>query len=243
MIYGQKIEKQYLKRIFDIVVSIVTIIIFLPVFVLIAFLIKVESILNPAAKGPVIHSEIRISKGKRFKMYKFRIVRWDLLRGVKKNHERVSQSFLQYEPGALTSVGRFLAKFYLDELPQLFNILKGDMSFVGPRPQPISVYKRWLKWGNCSLQVLKGGLCGLSQASKRNPKLRQALRDAFRTEELNPRIRSLERIYLTKYKSYSAPELFIYDIKLMFMTLKVNLEGKGVGSLKKRHKIKRRHLS
>jgi len=225
---GKDVKKQYLKRTFDILASIAGIILILPFFILMALLIKLESLLNPSSKGPIIHSETRISKGKPFQIYKFRTVKGYLLKVVKENPENESQSSIQYKPNTLTFIGKFLAKFYLDELPQFFNILKGNMSFVGPRPQLISTYKTHFKTDNPSLRYLKAGLCGLCQASKKNLKLQQALVDAFNTNNIHPKLLQLDSIYFAKYKQYSALKLLFYDLKIILMTFRVITQAKGL---------------
>jgi lipopolysaccharide/colanic/teichoic acid biosynthesis glycosyltransferase len=109
------------KFLFDYTVSIVGIILLVPVFIIISFLIKLSS------PGPVFFMGIRTGKnGRPFKIYKFRtmVVGSDKGPGTtSKNDNRV------------TFIGKFLRKYKIDELPQLINILKGDMSFVGPRPE------------------------------------------------------------------------------------------------------------
>lgn len=110
-----------LKRIFDIVFSIFGILFFLPVFIIIGVLIKLDS------KGEIIFKQIRVTKnGKEFKIYKFRTMREDT-----ENNKQITIG----KDSRITKIGNFLRKTKLDELPQLFNIIKGEMSFVGPRPE------------------------------------------------------------------------------------------------------------
>lgn len=110
----------FIKRIFDLLISLLGLIILSPLLLLIALAIKLES------EGPVIYKQYRLGKnGKEFKMYKFRSMRTGAERGgvyTTKNDIRV------------TRAGRFIRAVSLDELPQFINILKGDMSLIGPRP-------------------------------------------------------------------------------------------------------------
>ncbi|NQT90557.1 MAG: sugar transferase [Candidatus Omnitrophica bacterium] len=221
-------RERYLKRTFDIIISMIGIIVLSPLLLLLALLIKLEGIIRPSTNGPVIHSEIRISKGRPFGILKFRTVRGHLLEIVRRNPQGQSQSYIQHKPGALTYMGKFLTKYYLDELPQVFNILKGEMTFVGPRPQEALRYKHELKEGQYCLRDLRSGLCGLAQASKRNSKLRQALIEVHRTGHAHPKLMTLDTIYFSKYKKYSDLQLLFYDIKVMAMTLRVNFRGEGV---------------
>lgn len=112
-----------LKRIFDVIVSFLGIIFFLPLMVVVGIIIKLTS------KGPILFSQKRLTMGMReFTIYKFRSMRTDFDKfgvGI-----QVGGNSL-----AITPIGRFVRKTKIDELPQLFNILKGDMSFIGPRPE------------------------------------------------------------------------------------------------------------
>lgn len=114
--------QKYIKRLLDVVFSALMLIVLLPVLLLIALLIKLDS------KGPVIFQQKRVGKGKKyFNIYKFRTMRTDTPSEVPTNDLRGAEAYI-------TKVGGFLRKTSLDELPQLLNILKGDMSFIGPRP-------------------------------------------------------------------------------------------------------------
>ena len=110
-----------IKRIIDILGSFCGIIVFSPIFIITAILIKIES------KGDIIFKQIRIGKdSKPFYIYKFRSMKIDA--------PNIATNDLQDPDFYITKVGKFTRKTSIDELPQLFNILKGDMSIVGPRP-------------------------------------------------------------------------------------------------------------
>ncbi len=111
-----------IKRLFDFVFSLIGLVVLFPVFILIAFLIKIFS------PGPVFYKAKRVGKnGKIFEMYKFRT--------MVTNADKIGGPSTAGDDPRLTKIGKFLRKFQLDELPQLINILKGEMSFVGPRPE------------------------------------------------------------------------------------------------------------
>lgn len=113
----------FLKRLFDIVMSIIGIIIFFPVMIVVAILIKATS------KGPVIFSQRRLTKGiKEFTLYKFRSIDVDF------DKENLGIR-MKGKDDAITPIGKIIRRTKLDELPQLFNVLLGDMSFIGPRPE------------------------------------------------------------------------------------------------------------
>lgn len=111
-----------MKRLLDVVLSIVASIIFLPIFIVVAILIKKSS------KGPILYKQERIGRfGKPFKIYK--------LRSMVNGAENGTPALSSENDERITKIGRFLRKTHLDEIPQFFNVLKGDMSLVGPRPE------------------------------------------------------------------------------------------------------------
>jgi lipopolysaccharide/colanic/teichoic acid biosynthesis glycosyltransferase len=125
------------KRLFDIVASSAALALLLPLFVIIALVIKVTSL------GPVFFRQVRVGlHGRRFQMLKFRsmVVNAEGLQPLLHNqNERIGGPvFKMRNDPRITPVGRFLRKYALDELPQLINVLRGDMSVVGPRPLPAS---------------------------------------------------------------------------------------------------------
>ena len=141
------------KLALDIFIAIVAMVILSPVFVAIFIIIKFSS------KGPVIFRQERAGKNSRpFIFYKFRTMKPDV--------EPFGPSPKSGQDSRLTKVGKFLREYSLDELPQLFNILKGDMSIVGPRPLYISQIPEWNERQNKRLLV-KPGLTGLAQIEGR----------------------------------------------------------------------------
>jgi exopolysaccharide biosynthesis polyprenyl glycosylphosphotransferase len=121
-----------IKRTLDILGSFFGIVILSPLMIIIAILIKIGS------PGPVIFSQDRIGQnGKTFKMYKFRSMvqnAEELLNKLKDKNEMSGPMFKIKDDPRITKIGKFIRKTSIDELPQLFNVLKGDMSLVGPRP-------------------------------------------------------------------------------------------------------------
>ena len=148
-----------MKRLFDIVLSLSAIVLLLPVFVVISIAIKLSG------KGPTIFRQERAGKnGKPFVFYKFRTMRVDV--------EPFGSSPKTGDDPRLTRVGKLLREYSLDELPQLFNILKGDMSFIGPRPLYVSQMAEWDERQKKRLLV-KPGLTGLAQISGRGQLTRE----------------------------------------------------------------------
>ncbi len=148
-----------LKRIFDIIVALLAVVVLLPVFVITVIAIRVSS------KGPAIFKQERAGKdGKPFVFYKFRTMKLDV--------DPFGPSPKSGQDPRLTKVGAFLREYSLDELPQLFNILKGDMSIVGPRPLYVSQMSEWNERQKKRLLV-KPGLTGLAQISGRGELTRE----------------------------------------------------------------------
>src|SRR3954471_16065949 len=111
-----------LKRLIDILLALLGLIVLSPLLVVLAEWI------HPSSPGPIVYAGVRVGrKGVPFRMYKFRT--------MVVNADKLGASSTAADDKRITGVGRFLRRFKLDELPQLFNVLRGDMSFVGPRPQ------------------------------------------------------------------------------------------------------------
>lgn len=142
--------KHFFKRFFDVIFALLLLLPLLPVMLLVAIAIKLDS------KGPVIFKQIRSGKNnKEFMLYKFR--------SMSCNNDVYDKS----KEDQVTKVGRFIRKTSLDELPQLFNIIKGEMSFIGPRPWIVDYAKYFTDYQMRRLEVLPG-ITGLAQASGRN---------------------------------------------------------------------------
>lgn len=148
----------FLKRVFDLLASGIAILLLTPLWIVVAILVKCDS------KGPVIFKqERRTRNGRIFKMYKFRTMVTDA--------EKMGAGLFNYQNDPrVTKVGRFLRNTSIDELPQLWNVFKGDLSIVGPRPCVVyelgdfeTLNKRYKK-----RFAMKGGITGLAQIKGRN---------------------------------------------------------------------------
>jgi exopolysaccharide biosynthesis polyprenyl glycosylphosphotransferase len=155
----------FVKRAMDVLISLIGLILLLPFFALLALLIKFDS------DGPVFFTQIRVGKGENlFACYKFRSMRrgaeaeQDTLRTL---NEADGPIFKMRDDPRITRVGRMLRRTSLDELPQLFNVLMGHMSLVGPRPAPPSEVQRYQPWHKRRLEVAPG-ITGLWQVSGRS---------------------------------------------------------------------------
>jgi exopolysaccharide biosynthesis polyprenyl glycosylphosphotransferase len=153
------------KRTFDLVVSALIVIIGLPVWVLIALAIKLTS------RGPVFYADPRVGLGEgEFRMFKFRTMVADADRQqqqLERANEATGALFKIRRDPRVTSVGRLLRRLSLDEVPNVINVLRGDMSLVGPRPLPVRDYERLEGWHRRRYNVLPG-ITGLWQIGGRS---------------------------------------------------------------------------
>lgn len=184
-----------MKRIFDFTVSLLLIIILLPIFLIIGIIIAID------AGNPVIYRQYRVGKdNKLFYIYKFRTMR--------KGTPLAATSDLTEAEKYITKSGRFLRKTSLDELPQLFNVLAGDMSFVGPRPLiPEEKEIRQLR-KEYNVYSVRPGITGLAQVNGR---------DMLSDEE--------KALFDKEYVDKQSIKL---DIKIMFKTVMVVLKRENI---------------
>ena len=156
----------YTKRLMDIIGSLFGIILLSLLFIVIAILIKIED-----PKGPVLFSQKRVGlNGKEFNMYKFRSMVTDAEEKLKElliYNEVSGAMFKMKDDPRITKVGRIIRKTSIDELPQLFNVLKGEMSLVGPRPPLPREVRMYSDYDKQRLMVMPG-CTGLWQATARN---------------------------------------------------------------------------
>lgn len=156
-----KLYTNFFKRVLDIVLSLILLPFILIACIIIAPIIFIED------KGPIFYNGKRLGKnGKVFKMYKFR----SMIVNAPDIRNKDGSTFNSEKDPRLTKIGKFLRKTSIDELPQIINVLKGDMSFVGPRPHIITNYKGYNTLTKEKQQRLKirPGITGYSQAYYRN---------------------------------------------------------------------------
>ncbi|WP_143461881.1 sugar transferase [Levilactobacillus enshiensis] len=157
---------RFFKRFFDILASLAGLILLMPLFLIVAIAIKLED-----PKGPIFYSQTRLGKNQApFKMYKFRSMVVDadrLLKKLLKQSDVNGAMFKMKNDPRVTKVGLFIRKYSIDELPQLLNVLMGQMSLVGPRPPLSREVAQYTDYDKQRL-IVKPGCTGLWQATKRN---------------------------------------------------------------------------
>lgn len=166
----EKINQRYIyrffKMFFDKIFSSLGLIVLFPIFLVIAILIKIDD-----PNGPIFYTQVRVGKnGQFFKMYKFRsmIVHADKTIDELANENEVDgPMFKMHDDPRITCIGRIIRKYSIDELPQLLNVLQGDMALVGPRPPLEREVQEYTEYDLQRLMVTPG-CTGLWQVTKRN---------------------------------------------------------------------------
>jgi exopolysaccharide biosynthesis polyprenyl glycosylphosphotransferase len=189
--YSMTVEQRLIKRLIDIVCSVILIVVTSPFMLITAIAIKLYD------KGPILYKQVRCTRDmKEFKILKFRSMRTD---AEKDGVARLAQK----NDSRITPIGRFIRKVRIDELPQLFNILKGEMSFIGPRPERPEIIKQYMEdMPEFTFRTkVKAGLAGYAQVyGKYNTTPYDKLK--------------LDLFYIENYSVW-------LDLKLMLLTLKI----------------------
>ena len=189
------------KRAFDILCVLIGLIILSPIFLICAILAKFQS------PGPVFYRAQRIGRsGRIFLMYKFRT--------MVVNAESTGTSLTTYKDPRITQIGDFLRRTKLDELPQLFNVLKGDMSIIGPRPEA-PVYVKYYTEEQRRVLSVRPGITGSAQLENRNEELKlkgQSDPEEYYITQLLPEKLKIDLNYIENRS-------FVLDLKLIFKTI------------------------
>lgn len=189
-----------LKRILDILISLILVVILIPVWIVVPILIKIED------HGKVFYLAQRIGKNsKKIRMIKFR----SMIENCEDIRNADGSTYNSEDDPRVTKIGRFLRKNSLDELPQLFNVLKGDMSIIGPRASEWNSLKEFLPDEVDKMKV-KPGITGYTQAYYRNslPLREKRLKDVW----------------------YANNVSFILDTKIFIKTIKTVLKKENIYS-------------
>ncbi len=188
---GKKLQKS-MKRLMDIILSLIVLIVFLPIWVVVAILIKITS------PGPIFFLQDRPGKYKKiFKVYKFRTMKIG-------SEKMIKGQEVMKDDDRVTSIGKFLRRTKIDEIPQVLNVLKGEMSLVGPRPERVASLEDYDDEISKRLNV-RPGMTGLAQVSGN---IYLNLQDRYR----------FDVYYVERYS-------LLLDIKIIFRTVGVVLFG------------------
>lgn len=203
------------KRTFDLALAVPLLILSTPVWVAVALLNLLGGLVFSEDRGPLLLWVRRVSRGERIWMPKFRTLRQNV---VTNEHHEVgalnSLKDLERSDQNLTRLGRFLRDYYLDEVPQLLCVVKGDMSLVGPRPFPVDLYELEISGGIVRKNLALAGLTGPVQVKKGQIDI---------VEEVH-----LDYEYGSKVHWLSDRELLKLDGRILLQTFAVLRRGEGL---------------
>ncbi|MBF0276398.1 MAG: sugar transferase [SAR324 cluster bacterium] len=210
----QTVPYPLLKQITDKLISFTLIVVFSPIFLLCFLGMSCNMLLRPEDRGEFFYRETRITQGREFEVLKFRVLRQDVVLLAKK--ERKSARKYESDESNLTWSGRnLLKKWYFDELPQLFNIFKGDMSLVGPRPWSVAEVNEQLRQGIAYRNLILAGWTGPTQVQVKGESLKKG----------GDRV---DIQYLEDCRSKSAWKMWLYDLDILLRTVKIMFSGEGL---------------
>ncbi len=196
------------KRVLDVVVSATLLLLLSPVVLAVLVAFALDVVLEREDRGSLFYREPRISRGRTFGLLKFRTLRADALARAG-GHARL----LEADPANLTWLGRRVLKpWYLDEAPQLWNILRGDLSLVGPRPWPPELVEQQRAEGVTYRDEVSAGLTGLAQLTKGS----------------DQRYADLDITYVERCRTLAGWALVRYDLEIVLRTVRVVARGEGL---------------
>jgi lipopolysaccharide/colanic/teichoic acid biosynthesis glycosyltransferase len=175
----------------------------------VAAAIWIESVIDPKARGPVLFREHRVAEGRIIELLKFRTLDADALASLGDGPTHIG--VLERE-GRLTRTGRVVKQWYLDELPQLINIARGDIGLVGTRPYPVELYEQELAAGVTRKRDMPSGLVGPVQSRKGQPM------DGV----------ALDAEYWDQCQRLPAWRLALVDARIVLRSARVLLEHRGL---------------
>ncbi len=209
----EPLGNRFFKSVFDKVVALCLLIAASPVLLLVKIAYLVEGWIIPENAGPMFFHYNAVSAGKIIPKYKIRLIKTKFIdpEGAKSGDWHAFSA--EWTEDSRTKVGQFVKSFYLDELPQFYSVLIGDMSIVGPRPLAVHHYERDVAQGNVTRSLLKGGLLGLGHVNKG-------------TVEMGNPVYEYE--YIDQYLKRSSLGLLWFDLRIIGRGIKVMLKGQGL---------------
>jgi lipopolysaccharide/colanic/teichoic acid biosynthesis glycosyltransferase len=203
---------RFFKSLFDKILAFMLLTVSLPILIVVKIAYVIEGAIIPENKGPIFFYYWGISGGKKMKKWKIRLIKTKYIEpeGAAR-HDWIAFSS-EWTAESRTHVGKFVKKWYLDELPQFWSVLIGDMSIVGPRPLSVLHYERDKAQGNVTRSLLKGGLLGLGHINKGTAEMGNAI---------------YEYEYVDEYLKRSSLGLLKLDLWIIWKGIVVILKGGG----------------
>ena len=203
------------KRIFDRTAAASFVLLLSPLLLLAFAVLAVDMLLVPRDRGRWLYRERRISRGREFDVLKFRVLREDVLAEIVTKQDAYARLY-EADHGNLTGAGRIVKRIYADELPQLFNILRGDLSLVGPRPWPVTMVETQVAKGMTYRLHVMAGWTGPAQVRK--------------DSKAKSRATELDLGYVELCRTLSGPQLLAHDLRVIGQSLRTVLRGRGLRS-------------
>jgi lipopolysaccharide/colanic/teichoic acid biosynthesis glycosyltransferase len=201
------------KRLFDRSVALLLIVLLSPLLLLALATLTLDMLLVPPDRGRWFYRERRISRGREFDVVKFRVLQEDVLTEVAASEGAYARLY-ERDQTNLTWAGRIIKRIYADELPQLFNVLRGDMSMVGPRPWPVPMVESQVAAGLDYRMRITAGWTGPAQVRKDS----RAKSDATR----------LDLEYVQLCRSVPGVELLRHDLRVLSQSIRTVLRARGL---------------
>ncbi len=208
----EPLPPRFIKVVFDKVLAAIMALVSAPVLLLLKIAYVIEGWVIPENAGPMLFYYNAVSAGQVIPKYKLRLIKVKYIdpEGAKR-HDWLAYS-AEWTPDSRTYVGRFVKKFYLDELPQFYSVLIGDMSIVGPRPLSVLHYERDRGQGNITRFLLRGGMLGLGHVNKGTPEMGKPI---------------YEYEYVDEYMNRSSLGILMLDLWIIWRGLLVIVKAGG----------------
>ena len=201
------------KRLFDRCVAALLIVVLSPVLLFALVVLALDMLLAPHDRGRWLYRERRISRGREFDVLKFRVLREDVVAEIAARDDAYARLY-EKDHDNLTRAGRIIKRIYADELPQLVNVLRGDISLVGPRPWPVPMVREQVTQGHDYRLHVTAGWTGPAQVRKDSRAKSQAT--------------DLDLEYVQLCRLLSGPRLVRHDLQVLRQSLRTVLRARGL---------------